>query len=156
MSVTLFSLLYDIISCAECAFRCPASLDRIVRKKIYVTSASTMKIEAWSALLLRVRILSIEDWTEQESEIVCPDRTAFRVWRCLVTHHKMQTMDAPSLEEALYTLVHLQSWAVVLARGGHFAAARFEKSNPSNQKTRGTFYTVKQHKTLHRYVIRCD
>ena len=115
-----------------------------------------MKIEEWSASLLRVRIRTIEDWDEHENGNVCPDGNAFRVWRCLVTHHKMQTMNARSLEEALHALVHLQSWAVVLARGGHFAAARFEKSDPSNQKTRGIFYTVKQHKTLHRYVIRCD
>ena len=49
-------------------------------------------------------------------------------------------------------------WVVILAQGGHFAASVFEKPShrPAQQSKKDIpLFDAVEHKTFHRYVIRC-
>eukprot|EP00210_Caulerpa_lentillifera_P002515 g2412.t1 len=85
---------------------------------------------------------------------VTKDGLCFRIWRCLLEssiEHKMEQ----ELESAFHELTELKSWSVILAKGGHFAAACFERLELKKQSKPGDqMFKIKVHKTLHRYVVR--
>lgn len=81
------------------------------------------------------------------------DEQYFCVWKCLLPPHAAggethgdSAAKAVSLEQA----VRAGRWVVVLASGGHFAAAVFDWNDPKRKK--GALATVLANKTFHRYV----
>lgn len=117
----------------------------------------------------RTQRLMIKDWHVSQLEVwdwpclhsvcelfCCIDGKMFGVWRCLLVSQKSAKDEGEDskLLSAFRNLSEMQNWAVILAKGGHFAAACFERVKPPNPKSKGPLYKVKQHKTLHRYVIR--
>ncbi|KAI8473580.1 MAG: hypothetical protein J3K34DRAFT_499380 [Monoraphidium minutum] len=82
------------------------------------------------------------------------------VWRCLLypDHHSKAR---PTDSELLSGLRRLRrggpaTWAVLLARGGHFAGAvfRLRAGPPGKGQHGGDPFEVVAHKTFHRYVVR--
>lgn len=68
-------------------------------------------------------------------------------------------LSGPSIHDllpALKTTARHKRWAVVLSRGGHFAAAIFERMNGKVGRTATVApkMVATKHKTLHRYVVR--
>lgn len=81
------------------------------------------------------------------------DGSAFRIWKCLLYPSTAQA-EVVDMESAFHELKDMQQWCVILAKGGHFAAACFEKCNSRKQTCKEPQFTVKVHKTFHRYVVR--
>ena len=97
---------------------------------------------------------------------------AYAVWRCVLERDgkNSRTLDADSAVRALKTLRDdAKPWAVVLARGGHFAASVFDPTKFAGGAKSGTRVEKKPkgpienavppaaaivHKTFHRYVVR--
>ena len=83
----------------------------------------------------------------------------FRLWRAVLQsddRHEKQSRE--QLADALRA-VRRQSghWAVILSRGGHFAATLFNvrvKPGKGQGKHEGLPYEVLMHKTFHKYVVR--
>lgn len=92
--------------------------------------------------------------TQSMVAYVDKDGVQFQVWRCLLVPFVVEDVE-PNLETAFHTFSELQSWCIILAKGGHFAAACFEKIEQKNPiKPTDQLYKIKVHKTLHRYVVR--
>lgn len=82
------------------------------------------------------------------------DGFQFQVWRCLLVPSVAEDV-GPDLETAFLRITELQNWCVILAKGGHFAAACFEKIESKNlAKPADQLHKIRVHKTLHRYVVR--
>ena len=97
---------------------------------------------------------------------------AYAVWRCVLERDgkNSRTLDADSAVRALKTLRDdAKPWAVVLARGGHFAASVFDPTKFAGVAKSGTRVEKKPkgpienavppaaaivHTTFHRYVVR--
>ena len=97
---------------------------------------------------------------------------AYAVWRCVLERDgkNSRTLDADSAVRALKTLRDdAKPWAVVLARGGHFAASVFDPTKFAGGAKSGERVEKKPkgpienavppaaaivHKTFHRYVVR--
>lgn len=84
----------------------------------------------------------------------------FKVWRALL--HPDQRHGEPDRALLAGSLLKVRQesghWAVILSRGGHFAATIFNVSavRASGQgKHDAPPYDVLDHKTFHRYVVRC-
>ena len=81
--------------------------------------------------------------------------TRFAVWRALVTPPRAAASAAdappPPPATALATLLAARAapWAVILAKGGHFAAAVFDIASSHDGRP-----TTTHHATAHRYVVR--
>ena len=89
-----------------------------------------------------------------------PGDTVFKVWRALLAPDRI-TPDQAALEGSLHGLRQEASseWAVILSRGGHFAAALFNvrpAGRPASGQGRHEAppFEVLAHKTFHRYVVR--
>ena len=83
----------------------------------------------------------------------------FRVWRELLqpdSRHSEQ--DSEGLTGSLRALRHNPGrWAVILSRGGHFAATLFSldvKPGKGQGKHEAPLFEVVTHKTFHKYVVR--
>lgn len=64
--------------------------------------------------------------------------------------HDKSDNDPEVLENNLKKLYMLKKWAVILSRGGHFAAACFSRPNQiKNEK-----YNIDIHKAFHKYITR--
>lgn len=74
----------------------------------------------------------------------------FSIWQCTLLADS-KTARGSDFISGLRKAAKMQKWAVILSRGGHFAAAVYERS--AHQKGQPAF-KAKLHKTLHRYVIR--
>ncbi|GMH35473.1 hypothetical protein BSKO_03341 [Bryopsis sp. KO-2023] len=76
----------------------------------------------------------------------------FNVWRCFLVPDALGTAASPTdLLSGLMKASSFSKWAVILSKGGHFAAAVFERAPVRRGQPP---FTVKNHKTLHRYVVR--
>lgn len=94
--------------------------------------------------------------------------TYYGVWRCLVAHDKLKGADLPTPSECLSNLHKITQsggkWAIILSRGGHFAAAVLNVTPPSSSASSKQNLTTAQisaavlstvcHKSLHTYVVR--
>lgn len=72
------------------------------------------------------------------------------MWQCALLAD-LKTARAADYISGLHRVAKMQKWAVILSRGGHFAAAIYECS--ASRKGQPPF-TAKLHKTMHRYVVR--
>lgn len=89
------------------------------------------------------------------------DGKRYACWRALVAPDRDRAGGPPpSAEQCLSTLRTLRRdggrWAVIMLRGGHFAAAVFEvePSRVANTRQADKFGAL-AHKSAHRYVVRC-
>jgi hypothetical protein len=80
------------------------------------------------------------------------------VWRCLLypDHAKGRPADSDLLQELRRVRRGAACWALLLLRGGHFAAAVFRVRPAPTGKGQhaGEPFEVVAHKTFHRYVVR--
>jgi hypothetical protein len=74
----------------------------------------------------------------------------FAVWKCLLLPHATGGDDAGAKAVSLEQTARAGRWVVVLASGGHFAAAVFDWND--SKRKRGAPATVVANKTFHRCV----
>jgi hypothetical protein len=93
-----------------------------------------------------------------ESLCAAGDRV-FKVWRALLHPDQRHSEPEPAaLADRLRQLRQGRGhWAIILSRGGHFAAAVFDvqpRARTGQGKHEAQPYKVLLHKTFHRYVVR--
>lgn len=76
----------------------------------------------------------------------------FVVWKCLLPQPAVDAGLGATQHSSLERAAKAGRWVVVLASGGHFAAAVFDWSDAKRKK--GAPATVVANKTFHRYVVR--
>lgn len=92
-----------------------------------------------------------------------PEGATLAVWRCLVAPERERGVTPPSQAECVRALRQLRNhggrWCIILYRGGHFAAALYQVTPPKpGAKTPaapGSLLKLLEHKSFHRYVVRC-
>jgi hypothetical protein len=81
-----------------------------------------------------------------------PGGARFAVWRALLAPAGRREKAPPGNALAALLATRGLPWAVVLAKGGHFAAAVFDVASPRPAPT--TPFPALHHATAHRYVVR--
>jgi hypothetical protein len=91
------------------------------------------------------------------------DDARLAVWRCLVAPDRQRGVAPPSPAACLAELKRLREhggrWAIILYRGGHFAAAVYDvvapKSGAKAAAAAASLFKEVERKSFHRYVVRC-